>query len=202
MIKFRSPLRYPGSKIKLIGYLKKVLDFNNFHPNILVEPFVGGGSVFLNFLLNNWVENVIIGDKDSLINSFWKILFKDPQYLISFIHNVEINIKNFYFYKKIMLNDLQYGERKLAEACLFLNRTSFSGILVNNVGPIGGKKQNSKYKINCRFNKELLIKKIKKISSFSSKVTVLPNEWNYVVNYALENFKEEKLLFYFDPPFY
>lgn len=49
-----------------------------------------------------------------------------------------------------------------------MNRTNISGII--NGGPIGGKNQNSKYKIDCRFNKEKLIKKIKKISSYNSRI--------------------------------
>lgn len=202
MKKLSSPLRYPGSKIKLVKYLSKVLEFNDFEPKILVEPFVGGGSVFLNFLENAWVDRVIIGDKDRLVFSFWKVLFENPQHLIKFVKKAEINTKNFTFYKEVAGNESKYNERKLAEACLFLNRTSFSGILANSAGPIGGKKQESEYKIDCRFNKEILIQKIKKISSFALKVTILPYDWSQTINYALKNSGEAKILFYLDPPFY
>jgi DNA adenine methylase len=40
--------------------------------------------------------------------------------------------------------------------CLFLNRTTFSGILHGRAGPIGGRRQTGPYKIDCRFNKVTL----------------------------------------------
>ena len=52
----RSPLFYTGDKYKLIPGLKK------YFPNKIdkfVEPFVGGGSVFLNVEANEFYENDI-----------------------------------------------------------------------------------------------------------------------------------------------
>ena len=37
-----SPLRYPGSKRRLVDYIKESLRINNFQPSLYVEPFVGG----------------------------------------------------------------------------------------------------------------------------------------------------------------
>ncbi|MCQ4574336.1 MAG: DNA adenine methylase [Candidatus Brocadiales bacterium] len=201
MKKITSPLRYPGSKNNLVKYIKKVLDFNEFKPDVLVEPFVGGGSVSLNFLLNNWVNKVIIADKDRLIYSFWKVVFNDPKCLIKFIKNVDINVENFCKYKKIATSK-EASNKKFAEACIFLNRTSFSGILKDSTGPIGGKKQNAKYKINCRFNRKLLIEKIKYISHFKNRVIVLPYGWEKTIRYAEKVKQNNKIFFYFDPPFY
>jgi hypothetical protein len=45
-------------------------------------------------------------------------------------------------------------DRDIAVKCLFLNRTTFSGILHGRAGPMGGRKQQSDYKIDCRFNKD------------------------------------------------
>lgn len=204
MEKFSSPLRYPGSKIKLVQYIKKVLDYNKFQPKILVEPFVGGGSVSVNFLLNGWVDKIVIADKDRLIYSFWKVLFNNSSYLIKFIKKVDVNLENFYRYKKIAANKKINNDKKLAEACLFLNRTSFSGILRDNTGPIGGKNQNSEYKIDCRFNRDALIEKIKHLSEFSNKVSVLPYSWEKTIVYAekIQKKKKNNTFLYLDPPFY
>ncbi|WP_243122397.1 hypothetical protein [Clostridium septicum] len=45
----------------------------------------------------------------------------------------------------------------LGFSTLFLNRTNRSGII--KAGVIGGKEQNGNYKLDCRFNKEEIIKK-------------------------------------------
>lgn len=55
-------------------------------------------------------------------------------------------------------------------AGLFLNRTNFSGIL--KAGPIGGKAQTSKYKLDCRFNKERIIQSILDIAAYKNRVGV------------------------------
>jgi DNA adenine methylase len=197
-----SPLRYPGSKIRLVRYMGKVLEFNKCQPDVLVEPFAGGGSVFINFLENDWVERAIIGDRDSLIYSFWKVLFEDPNYLIEFTENVPVNLETFRLYKSIAADESHNEKRTLAEACLFLNRTSFSGILAANAGAIGGRNQKSQYKIDCRFNRRLLVERMKHISSFASRVTVLPYDWSRTIDYALKQDTALEKFVYLDPPFY
>lgn len=199
-----SPLRYAGSKRKLFNYLERVSAHNNLSPQILVEPFVGGGSVFLNFLSRHEESRVIIADKDELVYSFWKILFTEPSYLINFIRRVEVNLKTFDKYRYISSHTAEFNRKKLAEACLFLNRTSFSGILNDSAGPIGGREQKSIYKIDCRFGRENLIKKIKSISAFKNRVVVLSYDWEKTLKYVAgkNKYKNTRLLYYFDPPFY
>lgn len=199
-----SPLRYPGSKRKLFNYLERVLAYNNSSPHILVEPFVGGGSIFLNFLSRHEESRAIIADKDELVYSFWKTLFTEPTYLINFIKKARVNLKTFDQYRYISSHPAEFNRKKLAEACLFLNRTSFSGILNNSAGPIGGREQKSIYKIDCRFGRKNLIRNIKSISAFKNRVVILPYDWEETLKYTAKKgkYKKASLLFYFDPPFY
>ena len=52
----RSPLFYVGDKYKLMGQLQKLFPKNI---NRFIEPFVGGGSVFLNTKANEYLVNDI-----------------------------------------------------------------------------------------------------------------------------------------------
>lgn len=81
----RSPLFYVGDKYKLMGQIKKFFPrkINNFY-----EPFVGGGTVFLNVEAKNYYLNDI--DKD-LIN-IHKFLFKSSNNKNKFFENIEIII--------------------------------------------------------------------------------------------------------------
>lgn len=45
-----SPLRYPGAKRRLSGYIAETLKLNSLRPKLLVEPFAGGLSVALQLL--------------------------------------------------------------------------------------------------------------------------------------------------------
>ena len=202
-----SPLRYPGSKKKFACHFYKIIKHNQLNPTILVEPFVGGGNIFLNFLANKLVNRVIIADNDKLIYSFWKEVFLHPKRLISFVNKVKVDLPTFNKYKDIAINSSKHSLSVLAKACLFLNRTSFSGILTNDAGPLGGREQKSPYKIDCRFNRKNLVEKIKYISNFKSKVKVFPYNWEETIKYikAEKTNKKtpmENILFYFDPPFF
>lgn len=198
-----SPLRYAGSKRKLYNYLERIFICNDLQPRVVVEPFVGGGSVFINFLSRHRKSTAIIADKDELVYSFWKVLFADPIYLTNFVKKVRVNLRNFDKYRYISSNPAGFDRKKLAEACLFLNRTSFSGILNDSAGPLGGRAQRSIYKLDCRFGRANLIKKIEIVSAFRKRVKVLPFGWEKTLKYAAGRKNDGAcMLYYLDPPFY
>lgn len=66
---YRSPLFYMGDKFKLLDQLKNIFsnNINNF-----IEPFAGGGSVFLNIKANKYLLN----DRDSYLIKLHKHLLK------------------------------------------------------------------------------------------------------------------------------
>lgn len=77
----RSPLFYTGDKYKLIPELKKYFptDINKF-----VEPFVGGGSVFLNIQAKQFYENDIDKNIMSIHNYLSSFSFSDDLLKILF----------------------------------------------------------------------------------------------------------------------
>lgn len=203
--KYLSPFRYPGSKQSIVRYIYEILKRNKIEPTCIVEPFAGSATVALHLLYNKVVKNAIISDKDLLIYSFWKTLKDDPSYIISFISEVKITLENFYKYKNIARNANKTDIYKLAETCIFLNRTSFSGILTEKVGPIGGKHQQSDYPIDCRFMRKSLLKRIENIRPLFSNITVLNHSWKRTLDYCtnkLSKTESNKIFYYFDPPFY
>jgi DNA adenine methylase len=201
-----SPLRYPGSKLKLIPTLAEIIDHNKINPQLLVEPFIGGGNVALNFLANSVVDKAIIADKDRLIYSFWYSVFAEHKRLVKFARTVRVTYRNFQKYKRIARDVKQFDTMTLAKTCLFLNRVSFSGLLTDRAGPLGGKSQSSKYPLDCRFNRKRIVEKIRFIAAFRDRVIVLPYDWRETIEYAIKWAKSAGvtvgILFYFDPPFY
>lgn len=202
-----SPLRYPGSKRGLVGYIMEVLKINDLLPSLYVEPFIGGGSVAINLLNQNLVEKVILVDRDPWISSFWTTVFFDTNWLVNQIQTMVASIDNWYFYK----NQNPSTIREQALTCFFLNRTSFSGILEEKAGPIGGKSQQSEYLIDCRFTpttRNAIIERIEHIARFRNKVHAI---WNCTWNEAISRIRESqdkqelpktKVFYYLDPPFF
>lgn len=199
-IRILSPLRYPGAKRRLGPYIAEVLNLNNLRPKLFVEPFAGGASVALQLLKENHVDKIALGEKDPLIASFWKIVFNDPEWLIEQIQSIPVNMEKWNYFKKTKF--ISHRERALA--CLFLNRTSFSGILTPMAGPIGGRNQKSEYKIDCRFNVKTLVKRIRDICQFKNRVLFVDNtRWEKTIKKVESlGFKKNEVFYYLDPPFY
>ncbi len=162
-----------------------------------IEPFAGGAGLALKLLLNNDVRKIVINDFDFAIYSFWYCILTDSDKICNFIKTVPLTFEEWEKQHFIYMNQNNYSQLELAQAVLFLNRTNISGILTGGI--IGGRKQTGKYKIDARFNRSNLIKKIKKIASLSNRIDLY--------NYDAINFLKEKLSHYykafinFDPPY-
>ena len=59
-----SPLRYPGGKNRLAGFISLVIQNLNLPNCTYVEPFAGGAGVALSLLLDGTVNNIVINDYD------------------------------------------------------------------------------------------------------------------------------------------
>ena len=83
-MEFLSPLRYPGGKAKVADFVQCLIKENALLDGTYVEPYVGGGSVALSLLFNEYVSDIHINDKDIfLINrQYLHILNLIPLYLL------------------------------------------------------------------------------------------------------------------------
>ena len=196
MAKIYTPLRYPGGKSALAEFVWHTMELSGCTEIPYCEPFAGGAGVAMNLLLQGKVKSVILNDLDTGIYSIWYAIFNDTEWLIEAINNTEITLA-VREQKKKVYNELKdsYGySRDLAFATFFLNRVNYSGILTG--GPIGGKEQKGKYKLDCRFNKQSLIDKIKEIAKYRDNVQLFHMD-------AVELLKNQSNIFVFaDPPYW
>ena len=191
----KSPLRYPGSKQKFARTLSDIISKNKISPDLFIEPFSGGASISLYFLQTNLVKNIALIEKDPLIASLWKTIFFDSEWLVKKIKNLDITIDKWRYFKNYNPRTI----RNKALKCLFLNRTNFSGIL--KAGPIGGQKQISQYKIDCRFNKCNIINRIEVLSKYKDKVLFIEEGDYEDILKNKQNILPKNTFIYFDPPY-
>lgn len=197
-----SPLRYPGGKTQLSDFLKQLLKINELNDIIYAEPFAGGFGAGLELLFHDNVKSVVINDYDVSIYSLWNAILHDTERLVNDIKNTNISIKEWEKQKSIyskLIDEKKYSY-ELAFATLFLNRTNRSGIITG--GPIGGKKQSGVYKIDCRFNKVDLVKKVLKIGEYKDRIQLYNLEANDFIEKIILSFNNEDLFVFFDPPYY
>ena len=193
-----SPLRYPGGKTKLYEYVRSVIEANNLLGETYIEPFAGGAGLALKLLLNGDVKRIVINDLDPAIYSFWYAVLNQTDELCEFIMNVPVTPSEWDRQHDVYINRVTHSQLELAQATLFLNRTNVSGVITG--GMIGGREQSSQYSMDVRFNKNELIKKIRKIASCSSKIDLYNLDANDLLKpNVLGHYY--KVFINFDPPY-
>jgi len=202
---FYSPLRYPGGKAKLAKYFKNLILENNLKEGTYIEIYAGGASIALSLLIENYVSKIIINDNDKSIYALWYSILNYPKALSNLIKKTPLTIDIWREQKEIQKNKEKYDLNKkrdvleLGFSTFFLNRTNRSGII--NAGVIGGLNQKGKWKMNARFNKENLVRKIKLISKYKNKIKLYNLDAIKLIN-KIKSQLPKKTLIYLDPPYY
>lgn len=193
----QTPLRYPGGKSKTYPYIRELIQINQC--DTYIEPYAGGAGVAMSLLLNENVNNIIINDYDRAIYAFWYSVINFTEDLINLIIDTDITIEEWYIQRSIyQQKENTYDLLKLGFATLFLNRTNRSGIL--KAGVIGGKGQNGKYKLDCRFNKKDICEKVLRISEYKRQIQLYNLDAESFIKEVIVN--TENSLTFFDPPYY
>ena len=194
---YHTPLRYPGGKAKFAPKIKSIIENNDLHGHY-VEPYAGGAGVALDLLFNGVCTDIHINDLDLAIYHFWKSITEETEDFIRLVSKTDVTIEEWHKQKEILKqDDISPIERGFA--AFFLNRTNRSGILKG--GAIGGLQQLGNYKLDCRFNKETLIKRIQKIGSLSNKIHVYNQDTEKWL-LEIDNLIPSNSLIYLDPPYY
>lgn len=196
---FHSPLRYPGGKSKISRYIQEVIDINKLNDGIYIEPFAGGAGLALNLLYNEYFSKVILNDLSKPIYSFWYSVINHTEEFCNLIRNTPVNMKEWEKQKEIQNKNNGDNILQLGFSTFFLNRTNRSGIL--NGGAIGGFKQSGQWKINARYNKEELIKRIRLIYQYADRIEIYNLEAMDFINKISKNISDISL-FFIDPPYY
>ncbi len=198
--RYISPLRYPGGKAKLLGYISRIISENNLDDGVYVEPFAGGASVALGLLLNGIMKQIIINDKDRSIYAFWHSILQQTDEFCALIQATPVTIESWKEQKNVQKDKNDADLLALGFSTFFLNRTNRSGIL--NAGIIGGINQTGRYKIDARYNKQELIDRIRTISGFRDRISVLNQDAVDLLTTLDWNQFGDKVFIYLDPPYY
>lgn len=201
-MKLTSPLRYPGSKSRLVDYFSAVVKNNLLLGSCFYEVYAGGGSISLGLLEKELVSHATLVELDPLVYAFWRSVKDNPEGLCKKLQAVEVSLKTWKNYQKYLAPDAldRFDTLDLGLAGLFFNRTNFSGII--GAGPIGGMNQNSDYKLDCRFNKERLAGQILSVAALKNRFSVVNADAISFLTRREQSLNGEHCLVYLDPPYY
>ena len=192
-----SPLRYPGGKSKIYGRVKNLIESNSLCDKTYVEPFAGGFGIGIGLLRDDIVQNVILNDFDSHIYHFWYAVLYHTDALLQKIADTPITLEERDRQKKVYRDDTA-DEVSDGFATLFLNRVNFSGVIKG--GPIGGLAQSGEYKIDCRFNKTEIAKKIEQIALLRDRIKLYNCDASELITLHLQG-RISSSFFNIDPPY-
>jgi DNA adenine methylase len=165
-----------------------------------VEPYAGGASVGLSLLFEDYASHIVINDFDPGVFTFWKIVLERPDELCARILRTRVTMAEWRRQKKMyhLSQRERVDELDLAFLTFFLNRTNRSGII--DGGPIGGVRQMGAWKLDARYNKKDLVRRIRKISRFRSRITVSGLDAHKFLRRWTKG--SQGSLIYLDPPYY
>lgn len=201
-------VKWAGGKTQLIPVLQGYLpDYCYQEKFSLIEPFFGGGAFGL-WMLDNYplMHKLIINDKNSLLVNVYCTIKDHPEELIKSLKEMQdaylaldVEKRKLYYYTVRTNFNTQKKQLNSENACLlatwflFLNRTCFNGLYRENSRgdfnvPVG------EYKNPLIYNPEL----ITELSHALVKTKITQGDYLNILEFVPRN---EKILFYFDPPY-
>jgi DNA adenine methylase len=164
-----SPLRYPGGKSCLYDLISHILRLNNLERGNYIEPYAGGCGLALSLLYGGHVADIHINDIDPTIWAFWHCVLNETDALAEKIAKTPVTVDEWRKQQKIIRKKDKTNFISLGFSTFFLNRTNRSGVIESG-GVIGGLTQTGNYKIDCRYNKEDLIRRIRRIRKYKDRI--------------------------------
>lgn len=153
----------------MLPLITAILQENNLKLPHYAEPYAGGASLALALLFGGQVSDIHLNDVDAGIWSLWHSILNDTDALVNLIEAVDVTVPEWRNQREIYRGADISDPLKLGFATFFLNRTNRSGI-IGTAGVIGGLAQEGNYKIDCRFNKDELVRRIKRIRKYKNRI--------------------------------
>ena len=192
-----SPLRYPGGKSAMTDLLAQIRKLNGLGTHAVAEPFAGGAGASLSLLYLEETKKIFINDADPAIYDFWWSLVNKPERFLDYLSNAKVTIEEWHLQRDVYKNPGRVSRVRRGFATFFLNRCNRSGIIVK-AGPIGGKNQNGKWKLDARFNKENLKRRCGKVSEYRNRINVSCHDGMEF----LDKVDGDTTMFFVDPPYF
>ena len=189
----RSPLRYPGGKTWLIPHIRAWLG-SLPSPNLLIEPFAGGGIVSLTAVMEGLVKRCIMIELDRDVAAFWHTALRQGDELIRRVQAFAPTRSNVQVLANVAPRDIaEHGFRTLV-----LNRTRRSGILAP--GASLSKKGENGHGISSRWYPGTLIKRLEAIGHYADRIVFCETDGMQFLETLACDLNEDVVVFV-DPPY-
>lgn len=196
---FNSPLRYPGGKGRLTQHVIDLIELNDLVGAQYVEPYAGGAGIAISLLYLEYVDHVHLNDLDPSVHAFWYSVINHTEEFARLVRDTPLTVEEWRKQRALQFTKEPVEILALGFSTFYLNRTSRSGIIRGGV--IGGNNQAGKWKMDARYNRADLGKRIEKVASFGSRISLYNQDTSDLITNVLPTISERALV-YLDPPYY
>lgn len=197
-----SPLRYPGGKQILSRLVAHLIHLNGCSGGTYVEPYAGGAGVALALLFGEHVDRVLINDADPCIFACWKAILFETDKFLKMLRKTPTTTEEWARQRHIYQHPRRFSTARLGFATFYLNRCNRSGIIANG-GPIGGQHQSGTWKMDARYNRTELERRISKIAMYGDRIDISNLDAIDFLETKVGAVKASQRPFvYLDPPYY
>ncbi|HOW77087.1 MAG TPA: DNA adenine methylase [Candidatus Competibacteraceae bacterium] len=189
----RSPFRYPGGKTWFVPTFRRWVQSLSFKPDLLIEPFAGGGIISLTALFENLVEKVVMIEKDSEVAAVWEaVMAGHTEWLADRILHFDLSHENL----AKELKTLPTNVKEKAFQAILKNRTLHGGILAEGSGLL--KNGENGKGIKSRWYPQTLAKRVLNLNVVKERMFFFKADaLEMLPNYAENN----RAIFFIDPPY-
>ena len=200
MARGASPLRYPGGKTSMLDLVAATLRLNGLERGHYAEPYAGGCGLALSLLYGGFVSDIHINDIDPAVWSFWHCVLNKTDALVELVETTPITVEEWRQQRAINKAVDLRDTLALGFSAFFLNRTNRSGV-IGSGGVIGGLNQTGNYLIDCRFNRDDLVRRIKRVARYADRVHLSNLDALDFLDQCKPELPSNSLLFV-DPPYF
>ena len=187
-----SPLRYPGGKTWLVPEITAWLGAFRRSPDLLVEPFAGGGICSLTAVMLGLSPRAVMAELDSGVAALWHSILDDADWLIG-------RILSFYPDRDNVVAVLESevtSQREVAFQTLVRNRTQRGGIMAQGAGLM--KSGENGKGVASRWYAKTLAHRIAQIHRFRDRIEFIDGDGFALIDrYA----SDSNAAFFIDPPY-
>lgn len=188
----RSPLRYPGGKTWLIPHIREWLRATR--PEVLIEPFVGGGIVSLTAAMESLVEHCLMIELDRDVAAFWHAALRNGEELSAMVQEFEPTLEELRDWETAPPTSVnEHGFRTLV-----FNRTRRAGILAPGASYMRNG-ENGKGLLS-RWYPGTLAKRLAAIAFYSERLTFCEGDGMRLLPVLLRGWGRRAAVF-LDPPY-
>jgi DNA adenine methylase len=197
-----SPLRYPGGKQILSKLVAHLIRINGAAGGTYVEPYAGGAGVAIALLYSEHVDRIFINDADPCIYAFWKACLDRTEKFVELLRKTPTTVEEWAHQRDIYQNPKKHSQLRLGFATFYLNRCNRSGIIASG-GPVGGQDQKGTWKIDARFNRDDLERRIRRIAFYRDRISTSNGDAVAFLDTTVAALTDkDKPFVYLDPPYY